>query len=388
MVKKLVGKIHLWLGLSVGLIVVFLGITGCLLAFQREIESFTQPYAYVKAENKECLQPSELGKIAQAALPGKMLHSVTYGEKGSSAQVAFYQLEPEEYYYIAYINPYSGEVLKVKNMDRDFFRILIDGHFYLWLPPHIGQPIVASATLIFVIMMITGIILWWPRNKAARKQRFKIKWNARWRRVNYDLHNVFGFYMSWVAIFIALTGLVFGFQWFAKAVYWTTSGGKQLTEFYEPVAQKAIADSTQTPAIDRIYAKMKAEYITAETIEVHYPINDSVAIGAGANPDAGTYWQIDYRWFDQRTLQEVEVNHLYGRFGKTSTADKIARMNYDVHVGAIGGITTKIIAFFASLIAASLPITGFYIWWGRRKKKIASKKQEAMNVEIKPLQAI
>jgi uncharacterized iron-regulated membrane protein len=386
MVKKLVGKIHLWLGLSVGLIVVFLGITGCMLAFQREIESITHTYDYVKAENKEFLQPSQLGKIAQAILPDKMLHSVTYGEKDRSAQVAFYQFEPS-YYYIVYINPYRGEVLKVKDMDRDFFRILIDGHFYLWLPPHIGQPIVATATLIFVVMMITGIILWWPRNKAARKQRFTIKWNARWRRVNYDLHNVFGFYMSWVAIFIALTGLVFGFQCFAKAVYWTTSGGKQLTEFYEPTAGKANV-SNDLPAIDRIYHKMKAEYATAETIEVHYPINDSVAIGAGANPDADTYWKIDYRWFDQRTLQEVEVKHLYGRFTTASTADKIARMNYDLHVGAIGGITTKIIAFFASLIAASLPITGFYIWWGRRKKKLSSKQQGLSNVELKPLQAV
>jgi uncharacterized iron-regulated membrane protein len=46
-------------------------------------------------------------------------------------------------------------------------------------------------------------------------------------------------------------------------------------------------------------------------------------------------------------------------------------MNYDIHVGAVLGLPGKIIAFCASLIAASLPITGFYIWWGRRKKKKA-----------------
>jgi uncharacterized iron-regulated membrane protein len=385
MVKKLVGKIHLWLGLSVGLIVVFLGITGCMLAFQREIESVTHTYAYVKSESREFLRPSEIGKIAQATLPDKSMHSVTYGEKDKSVQVTFYHVDPG-YYYIVYINPYSGEVLKVKDMSRDFFRVLIDGHFYLWLPPGIGQPIVATATLIFLLMMITGLILWWPRNKAARKQRFRIKWNARWRRVNYDLHNVFGFYMTWVAIFIALTGLVFGFQWFAKTVYWTTSGGKQMTEYYEPSAGKAIP--SDIPAIDRIYEMMKAAYKTAETIEVHYPLNDSVAIGAGANPDAGTYWKIDYRWFDQRTLKEIDVKHLYGRFTTASTADKIARMNYDLHVGAIGGITTKIIAFFASLIAASLPVTGFYIWWGRRRKRISNNEQGMTNVEVRGVQVI
>jgi uncharacterized iron-regulated membrane protein len=43
-------------------------------------------------------------------------------------------------------------------------------------------------------------------------------------------------------------------------------------------------------------------------------------------------------------------------------------MNYDIHVGAIGGITGKVIAFLASLMAASMPVTGIMIWWGRRKK--------------------
>jgi len=43
-------------------------------------------------------------------------------------------------------------------------------------------------------------------------------------------------------------------------------------------------------------------------------------------------------------------------------------MNYDIHIGAVLGLPGKIMAFVASLIAASLPITGFIIWWGRKKK--------------------
>jgi len=59
-----------------------------------------------------------------------------------------------------------------------------------------------------------------------------------------------------------------------------------------------------------------------------------------------------------------------GAFRDASVPDKIKRMNYDIHVGAVLGLPGKILAFFASLIAASLPVTGFYIWWGRRKKKV------------------
>lgn len=365
--KKIIGKIHLWLGLTSGLLVLFLGITGCMLAFQQEIEKITAPYQYVAPKQEAFLPPSALYRIAAQALPHKEAHSISYGKPHKAAVVTFYHDDPE-YYYLIYINPYSGKVLKIKDMDADFFRIIVNGHFYLWLPPNVGKPIVASATLIFVAMMITGMALWWPKNKAARKQRFSIKWNAKWRRVNYDMHNVLGFYMSWVAIFIAITGLVWGFEWVSDSVYWLSSGGKKQVAFYQPVSTIKPNAATATPAIDRVYGRMKELYPNVETIEVHIPANDSITIEGAANPDAGTYWKTDYRYFDQSTLQELPVKHIYGRLSDTRLAGKIARMNYDIHVGAVLGLPGKILAFFASLFAASLPVTGFYIWWGRRNK--------------------
>ncbi|RZK84310.1 MAG: PepSY domain-containing protein, partial [Pedobacter sp.] len=188
--KYWVGRIHLWLGLTSGLFVCFLGITGCILAFEREIENVSQPYRKLEVENKALLPPTKLKEIADKALPGKHAHSINY-QPGNSAQVVYYNFDPE-YYYIVFVNQYTGKVLKVKNMDDDFFRIVIMGHYYLWLPPNIGQPILTSATLIFVLLLISGLILWWPKNKAASKQRFTVKWNAKWRRVNYDFHNVLG----------------------------------------------------------------------------------------------------------------------------------------------------------------------------------------------------
>jgi uncharacterized iron-regulated membrane protein len=370
-VKKAVLKIHLWLGLLSGLVILLLGITGCILAFQKEIEGATQTYRYVAAQPKDFLPPSRLKEIGAAQLPGKHLHAVLYEGREKAAQVIFYQFEPDSHYYVVYLNPYDGSVLKVKNMNRDFFRQVIMGHYYLWLPPHIGQPIVASATLIFVVMMLSGLVLWWPKNKSARKQRFSIKWNARWRRVNYDLHNVLGFYMTWVAIILACTGLIWGFQWFAKSVY-TVTGGKNSLVYQEPVSDTTQKATVQQPAIDVIWHKLKAEHPEAEMLEVHVPETKASPIAANTNPDAATYWQTDYRYFDQFTLKELPATSIYGRFKDAAVADKIIRMNYDIHTGAIFGLAGKILMFFASLIAASLPVTGFYIWWGKRKKKKVS----------------
>jgi len=62
------------------------------------------------------------------------------------------------------------------------------------------------------------------------------------------------------------------------------------------------------------------------------------------------------------------VEHLYGRYKEAKIADKLMLLNYDIHTGAVFGIAGKIFAFLISLLIASLPITGCYIWWGRNRK--------------------
>lgn len=382
-IKKIIGKLHLWLGLTSGLLVFVVAITGCLYAFQEEIQNLSQAYRFVEPRDAVFLPPSQLQDIAAKQLPHKHLHAILYGGKHQAAQAIFYHYEPT-YYYITYLNPYSGEVLKVKNMDADFFRIVLNGHFYLWLPPRIGQPIVACATLVFLFMVLSGLVLWWPQNWKVAPQRFSIKWGAKWRRKNYDLHNVLGFYSLVLALVFALTGLVWGFQWFAKG-YYTAFGGEKSLLYEEPVSdkkQKEVRLATQTPAIDRVWKLMNEQHPEAKLIEVHIPETDSSTISANSNTREGRYWSTDYRYFDQYTLEEKSVEHLYGRLAEAKLADKVMRMNYDIHVGAVLGLPGKILAFFASLIIASLPITGFMIWWGRRNKEKKKGKEKASDSAI------
>ncbi len=371
-VKKTIGKIHLWLGFTSGLLVFIIAITGCIYAFQKEIQDLTQPFRFVESQSREFLPPSVLKAAAEAILPDKHIHGIQYYGRDRAAQVIYYSVDPE-YYYLVYLNPYTAEVLEVRDMATDFFAFILDGHFYLWLPHEIGQPVVASATIIFVVMLISGIVLWWPRKKKDTKQRFRIKWNARWRRVNYDLHNVLGFYAWTIALVFALTGLVWGFQWFAQGVY-TIAGGEKSLQYYEPASDTAKTYQGEIPAIDKVYAEMRSQYPDAKAIEVHIPESHASAIGATANPEDDTYWKLDYRYYDQNTMQEVSVDHIYGRFPEAKAADKLLRMNYDIHTGAIFGFAGKLFAFLVSLMIASLPVTGTYIWWGRKKKA----KREAM----------
>jgi uncharacterized iron-regulated membrane protein len=371
--KKAFGKIHLWLGLSSGLVVFIISITGCLYAFQEEISDLTQPFRFCEASNSAFLPPSELKAIAELALPNKHLHAVKYNEPGRAAEAIFYAYDPE-YYFIIYLNPYHGEVLKVKNMDRDFFRFVLNGHFYLWMPPKIGQTTVVVFMLVFLVMLISGLVLWFPKNRAAARQRFWFRWKEgmKWKRKNYDLHNIPGFYACLFALLFVVTGLVWGLPGFGRLLH-QGMGGKLSLEYEAPVSKLAFTvknSEKNTAPIDIVFEKMRKEYPTACYIEVHPPENDSSSIAANANLGKGTYWKTDYRYFDQFSLAELPCENIYGRFdAETLTAaDKLFRMNYDIHVGAIGGLPGKVLAFGISLMIASLPVSGFLIWWGRRKK--------------------
>ncbi|MCX2745128.1 PepSY-associated TM helix domain-containing protein [Mangrovivirga sp. M17] len=365
--KKVVRKIHLWLGFITGPIVFIVALTGCLYAFQEEIQDLTQPYRFIENSDQNKLEPSKLQEIVKEKYPEKSLHALMYYNQNRSAKAIFYSNE-NEYYFFVYLNPYTGEIIHVKDELSSFFRIVLDGHFYLWLPHEIGQPLVASATLIFLLIVVSGLILWWPKNKKASSQRFKIKFKGKWKRTNFDLHTVLGFYVSVFATLFAITGLIWGFQWFRDMVYTGISGGDKFENYSQPLSGTNHETDNNKPSIDTVWEIMKKEYPRAEWIEIHPPHDSLTTIAANANPDASTYWKMDYRYFDQYSLEEKEVDHIWNRYNKSSTADLIMRLNYDVHVGAIGGIPGKFLAFIFSLIIASMPVTGLLIWYGRKTK--------------------
>lgn len=381
--KKVNSWLHLWLGLSSGLIVFIVSITGCIYAFQHELSDLTQPYRFVKAEAKPFLPPSQLKAIAGKEAFGagrdtgvNKITAIIYNKPDMAATATF--MDKKHGYTLIYINPYNGIVQKTKALEHDFFRFILDGHFQLWMPRKIGQPIVAVGVLIFVVLLITGLIMWWPKkwSKANRKKSFSIKTDAGPKRVNYDLHNVLGFYAMFIALIIAITGLVYGFQWFSKSYYWTLTGGKSLPKFQKGVSDTLLAKTAMliSPE-DKVWAQMQKEYPEQNGyMQIQFAHLPTDPVSVQYNPDGGTYYKREFRYFDRYSLAEIKGGGIYSKkFAEASTGDKIYRMNYDIHVGAVLGLTGKFIAFFASLICASLPVTGFYIWWGRKKKKKAGK---------------
>src|SRR5690606_37931762 len=106
-----------------------------------------------------------------------------------------------------------------ENALQEFFQLTLELHMNLWLGKTYGYPIVSYATLIFVVMLLSGIILWWPRSskRKALRRAFWLNTKAKRKRFNYDLHNILGFYSFFVALIFGITGLLFSFPTLQQA---------------------------------------------------------------------------------------------------------------------------------------------------------------------------
>lgn len=370
--KKFNAWFHLWLGLASGIIVFILSITGCVLVFKQEIKSISSPWLHAEktTESDKLLPPSVLYKSVQKTLPGKEIESIWYYGENRTAQLTIHESDS-----IAYVNPYTANVVALVDHE-DIFHFFEDGHYYFWLPEKIGHQVVGWGTFIFFFLLISGLILWWPKKwtKKTREQSFKIKWRAKFKRVNYDLHNVLGFYSIIIAIIMAFTALMMSFTWFNKSVYWIAGGENN------PRIQ-AFSDTTSNPQsnmlaqVDKAWHKGINEIAEHERHDIlmHFPEKSSDPIYVCTDMYRGTWRDV---YLDQHTLAELPASNK--RLRDEDLASWIRRSNYGLHVGAFAGLTTKIIYFFASLICASLPITGFYVWWGKRKK--ATKKNKLVPI--------
>lgn len=224
--RKLFAKIHLWISLPLGILFSVICLTGAILVFENEALQLLNPSADVMSMGKHAPERKEL-------------------------------------------------------VGYDFFHSTLRIHRWLLDAPAkkgertVGKEIVGYSTLAMTIVLMSGIVIWWPRNRKVLKNRLSVTCSKGSRRFWYDSHVSIGFYATLLLLIMCLTGLVWSFTGWREA-FWN------LFDFIPPEGRK--------------------------------------------------------------------------------------RFLYTLHTGSWGGLPSKIIYFLAALTGAVLPLTGYYLWWNKKKR--------------------
>ncbi|MCU0468044.1 MAG: PepSY domain-containing protein [Arcicella sp.] len=358
-IKKISDFIHLYLGLVSGLVVFVVSITGCLYVFEQEARDIFQvKYFYVDVpQNQPRKTLSEISDAIKKAYPKEKIIQIRFEAAPESAYL--YHTKSKK---AISINPYSLQIAGVRNLESDFFKFILDLHLNLKMG-EIGEQIIKWNVLIFLILCISGLILWLPKQRKFLKQALTIKWRAKtWKRLNWDLHSVLGFYGLFVLIIVSLTGIFWVFDSAKNFVSVVT--GEKITKTKAP--ENTIKDTTKIFTMESAYYKAKQRYSGEMQTFISNPDNYKQPIRVLFRYPYSIVRKQNTLFFDKNT-GELLREDLYKNY---NNYDKVMRSNYDFHTGSlpIFGIGSKIIYFLASLFAASLPITGTLIWWGRRRK--------------------
>ena len=385
--RKIFRNIHLWLSVPFGILITLICFSGAALVFEKEVMELCHRELYfVKKVEAAPLPMEQLMTKVAATLPDSV--SVTGVNISSDPERAYQVTLSKPRRASMYVDQYTGEITG-KYERAPFFNFMFRMH--RWLLDSMkqdggilcGKMIVGTSTLMFVFVLISGVVVWWPRTRKALKNSLKIVANKGWRRFWYDLHVAGGMYALVFLLAMALTGLTWSFQWYRTGFYKTFGVEVQPSMGHGNAAANATAKGGKRDG--------KPEGREGRGAHRYSPYTNWQQVYeqlAEANPD---YKQISVsdgsasvavpRFGNQRGTDRYKFNPRNGEITETTlykdldNSGKIRGWIYSVHVGSWGGMLTRILTFVAALIGASLPLTGYYLWIRKKiKRRLASPK--------------
>lgn len=369
--RKIFSKLHLWLSVPFGVIITIICLSGAILVFEQEIIRAQKPQLYqVEAiSDTSRLKPSELVvRIKEQTADSLQLTSLLYsGFAHETCQAEFKNSGRK----ILSINPYTGEVIGWIEGNR-FFQQVRKLHRWLLDAPaqkgeqSFGKTIVGISTLLMVLILISGIFIWIPRTHKGLKNRLTLSCTKGWRRFVHDNHVALGFYATLFLLVMALTGLTWSFGWYRNAAYSLFGAEKQTAASERPANEK-------TAGQQKLQKENLLDYTVWDNalseLQMYYPQYKSIKLNVNnaqiAPNRKSTMRRTDTAKFNPANGKIEHIQH-YQDLPKSQT---LRGWFYAFHTGSWGGIWTKTLYFIAAIIGGTLPISGYYLWIKRIRKK-------------------
>lgn len=365
MLKKTLFQLHWFFGISAGLVLALMGITGAAVSFQDEILSTLNPSVLqVEKQVAGVLPPVELVERIEAASGKKVSMLTVETDSGSAAKVWFTPPPGERRGEMRYFDPYTAEFLGDAT-GQGFFGLMLQLHRFLAMGDT-GRQITGACTLILVFFCLSGLYLRWPRQWKSWRTWLTLDWKKKGRSFNWDLHSVAG---TWCLVFYllaALTGLFWSYEWYNKGLTRLLSDSPQSERVR---GGRGPAPSGPAPTAD--YAAMWSSIYSAAGPQLS---SYNVRMPPVAGQPATVYFLLKTSPHD-RALNQITLDPATGvvkrvdRYSDKSLKAQLLTSIYALHVGSYFGIVGRIILTIASLTMPLFFITGWMLYLDRRRKK-------------------
>lgn len=363
--KRRLFTIHSWLGLITGFFLLLLGLSGSLLVFKKELDSLLyKPLLTVKPQSQP-LPLDSLYKIVVKHYPN--LDGMAWNNPAAPTDHSYqFRLYLNDSRLISYdlglinINQYTGKILRhgrSDDLEVGWVEWLYQFHFSF----HLGVPGAASVALFGISMLIsvlTGVVIF--RKFIWKAITFQLRFNRKnWRTVSSGLHRITGVWALIFNVVILFTGFWLNLFAFEKETW-----QRKMAPTPPNTSVKASLDSLYAQALKKM-PDLVPDYVylptqPGRTFMVRGILknqNPLFAVGNSIQFDAQTG-----HFLRQTTFRDL------------SFWQQVQAAFYPLHVGNFGGIVLKIFYVIIGLTPGLLSITGFLLWWRRKRSSLLSKK--------------
>jgi len=375
--KWAIYQLHWLLGITAGVVLGVMGITGAIMAFEDEIiAASSHGIIDVPVQAAPALTPDALLARFIAQQPDSVPIKITlFPQPGYSARLVYRPRSEDDFPTEedntdgTWLNPYTGQVLG-KAVGESFFDTVRELHRYLLLPHNrggAGRPITTVAAFCLLFFAVSGLYLRWPRRVLDWRAWLKPDLRRRGRNLYWSLHSVAGTWLFLIFGVFAISGPTFGYDWYRDDVT------ALLTWTAPPPAKPAPAPhKTTSPApLDEVWAGFQAAVHTDVTT-VLFPVSDkpsrtvTVRYLTSDSPHYRAYNEITVN----RTTGGVTKHNLYARqtVGKRLSIGMLA-----VHRGKVLGIAGQVVFMLAACMLPLFCLTGYLLYLDRRRKKSATR---------------
>jgi len=377
--RKTLFWIHFAAGLTAGLVVLVMSVTGLLLAYQRQIVAWADrgQWGAVQSGGERMSIETLVAQVSRtkSANPSAVL---VRSDREMPVELTFARGE------VSFVNPYTGAVLGEGSQSvRAFFRTMTSWHRYLGREGQsrpIGRAITGAGNLAFLVLVTTGIYLWWPKSLTWQWLRAAVAFRrqATSKARDWNWHTVSGFWTAIPLFFIVISAVVMSYPW-ANDLLYRMTGNEPPARAAAPAAPGAAAaqrpevqagaggaagrGALNLAGLDALWVRAEGKEAGWQSITFRPPVRPgaqavfAIDRGNGGQPNLKSTLTLDWKTGDEVRFQSFESNN---------AGLRLRQWMRWTHTGEAGGLLGQTIGAIACFAGSLLVITGIALAMIRR----------------------